>query len=357
MSLHPAVRAFFRAPSGVAASAFLLVIIAIAVLSPIYLGKAATTLSVLRSGEGPSQDFLLGTDMLGRSILARSLVATGLSVAMTLAATAIAAVVGVTLGITIALSPLPIRRLGLRVIDILLSFPGILLAIAVTAVVGTTAEGAVVAIGIAYMPDFARLGSTLATAVAAREFVAAARVLGVGPYRLFRRHVLPNIGDSMIVATFATSSSALVAVSSLSFLGLGVQPPQFDWGRMLVEGVEAFYVTPLAVLAPATLIATTGLALGFFGEALARALNPMLWTVSNQSLVTHEGTVDAARRDYPPDASTLLRVEDLEVTYPSVGEGFLSSRGSASRSAKGSASGSSVSREAERPRPPWRSRA
>ncbi len=317
MTLHPAIRAFFRAPSGIAAAVFLLAIALLAVLAPIHLGEPATRMSMLHSGEGPSKDFLLGTDMLGRSILARSLVATWLSVSLTLAATAIAAVSGITLGVAVALAPPLLRRLGLRVIDILLSFPGILLAIAVTAVVGTTAEGAVVAIGAAYAPDFARLGSTLASAVAARDFVAAARVLGVPPFRLFRRHVLPNIGESMIVAIFATGASALVAVSSLSFLGLGVQPPQFDWGRMLVEGVDAFYTAPLAVLAPAILIACTGLALGFFGEALARALNPLLWSEGGQ-IAARAAAADATSPDRA-SASALLDVSGLRVTYPGGG--------------------------------------
>ncbi len=319
MIVHPGIRAFFRAPSGIAATVFLLTIAALTILAPAHLGKVATTMSVLRSGEGPSADFLLGTDMLGRSILARALVATGLSVSLTMAATAIAATLGITFGVVVALSPPVARRLGLRAIDILLSFPGILLAIAVTAIVGTTAEGAVVAIGIAYAPDFARLGSTLASAVAAREFVAAARVLGVGPLRLFRRHILPNIGDSMIVAVFSTSASALVAVSSLSFLGLGVQPPQYDWGRMLVEGVDAFYITPFAVLAPAILIAGTGLALGFFGEALARALNPLLWTQGAEDrveLAPATGGESPAGAAAPP---ALLEVEDLRVSYPAAG--------------------------------------
>ncbi len=307
------IRAFLRAPSGLAAGIGLLAILVLAIVAPVWLGEIAAKTSVVRSGEPPSAEFWLGTDMLGRSILARVLVATQLSLLLALAATAVAAVTGVGFGIGVALGGRWVRRIGLRTIDVLLGFPGILLAIVVTAVIGTGVVGAVVAVGLSFAPEFARLASSLALSVAGRDYIAAARLLGVPPARMFWRYVLPNIGETLIVSIFAAASSALIAVAALSFLGLGVQPPQFDWGRMLIEGVGAFYETPLAALAPAAMIAATGLVLGFFGEALARALNPLLWTVD----IRRQAALPPVPHDAAPAvADAVLAVEDLAVTYP-----------------------------------------
>ena len=319
---HPAVRAFLRAPSGWAATAMLLMLVAVAVLAPPLIGAEATRGSIMRSGETPSADFLLGTDMLGRSILARMLVATRLSLTLALAATLIAGVLGVALGVAVAITGPTLRSIGLRAIDVILGFPGILLAIVITAIVGVGTESAVFAIGIAYAPDFARLSSTLALSVTRKDFVAAAEVLGVGRRGRLLRYILPNIGDAMIVAVFATSAATLIAVSSLSFLGLGVQPPEHDWGRMLVEGVESFYETPLAALAPAGMIAVTGLSLGFFGEALARALNPVLWTPAEGGSSDGTDRRTNAPGTNAPETSAgtpnalVLEAEDLVVSYP-----------------------------------------
>lgn len=315
MKRFPVLKAFFQAPSGWLAFASLALLIGIAVLAPIFLHEAATRGSIMRSGEGPSAEFWLGTDNLGRSILARLLVATALSLTLAVLATALAATVGIALGILVAMAPGRVRLLGLRAIDVTLSFPGILLAIVITAFIGVGPVGAVVAIGVAYVPDFARLSSTLAMSVTSRDFVAAARVLGVPPHRRLLRYILPNIGDSMTVAVFTTAAGALIAISSLSFLGLGVQPPLFDWGRMLAEGIVNFYVTPIAALAPATMIALAGMALGFFGEALARAMNPLLWSQASGAK-KQVLTPAALQQDTIETRGDILNVRDLRVTYP-----------------------------------------
>ncbi len=312
---HPVVRAFFAAPSGFAAAAGLGLVGALAIAAPMLLGETAAQGSIMRSGEPPSWDYPLGTDALGRPILSRVLVATRLSMALALSATAIAATIGIAVGLGVALLGPRLRPLGLRAIDVVLSFPGILLAIVITSIVGIGTQGAVIAIGIAYAPDFARLASTLAISAAGRDYVAAAVTLGVPPWRRLTHYVLPNIGDAMLVSVFATSAGALIAISSLSFLGLGVQPPQFDWGRMLVEGIESFYATPAAALAPAVMIAVGGLALGYFGEALARATNPLLWTPASIG-PTAEDAVDRASPDEAKSELAILQVRNLTVRYP-----------------------------------------
>jgi peptide/nickel transport system permease protein len=315
--------ALLRAPSAFAAVLVIGLLAALSILAPELWGAVARKTSFMHSGAGPSPEHFLGTDRLGRDILARTLVATRLSLGMALTATAIAGMLGVPFGIVMAMAGPRLRALGLRVVDVLLGFPGILLAIFMTAIIGPSIEGAVIAIGVAFAPEFGRLASTLALTVGGRDYIAAARVLGIRRLRLLGRHVLPNIAETLIIAVFSTAASALIAVSSLSFLGLGVQPPQFDWGRMLVEGVESFYETPVAALAPATMIAITGLALGFFGEALARATNPLLWTAPN-SLDPRGPPMPAASITPRPSAADLtgtplLEVRGLTVRYPSAG--------------------------------------
>lgn len=310
------LRAFVRAPSGIPAGMTIALLIGLAILAPDIWGAAAEKTSIMHSGEMPSTAHLFGTDRLGRDLFARTLTATRLSLSLAGIATLIAATLGIPFGVAIALAPPLFRMVGQRSINVLLGFPGILLAIFMTAILGASVQGAVAAIGVAYMPEFARLANTLTQSVGSRDYVAAARILGVRWPSLMWCHILPNIAETLTIAVFSTTASVLIAISSLSFLGLGVQPPMFDWGRMLVEGVESFYATPVAALAPAAMIAGTGLALGFFGEALARAMNPLLWSQPQQDAGT-PAPADEPMERVPGTASTLLIVRGLTVTFPS----------------------------------------
>jgi oligopeptide/dipeptide ABC transporter ATP-binding protein len=326
--LANALRVVLRAPTGAAAAATVLFLIVLAMAAPLLWGERARLIDVGRAGEGPSSDHLFGTDRLGRDIVARTLVATRLSMGLALAGAGTAAAIGLPFGALLAVLGPRLHGVGLRVIEILLAFPPILLAVFVTAILGPGAYGAVLAIGIAFAPNFARLASTLALSAAGRDYVASARVIGIRLDRLVLRYIMPNIADTLSISIFNAVGASLVAVSSLSFLGLGVQPPQFDWGSMLTEGVQAIYVTPLAALAPAGVIAAAGLAMGFLGEALARAMNPLLWTFAEPEAV---GAVlqDVSRTSAPEAAGTstpaspggrgpgtLLEVEGLTVRFP-----------------------------------------
>jgi oligopeptide/dipeptide ABC transporter ATP-binding protein len=256
---------------------------AVAVIAPFFLLQQATALDVLQANQNPSWQHLLGTDPLGRDILLRIIVATRLSLGLAIAAVAVGAAIGIPLGAVTAILSRRVRPVALRTIDTLLAFPAIIVAIFVGAIFGRGATGATVGVGIAISFAFARVASTLALSIGAREYVVAARVVGVKGRRLFLRYILPNIAETMIIQTSVAISSSIVFMSALSFLGLGVQPPAFDWGRMLTEGVQAFYITPAAAIGPAVAIATSALALGFAGEAMARAMNPLLWSQNVQA--------------------------------------------------------------------------
>jgi len=278
------IRAFLRAPGSTIGLILVLMLIIISVFAPILLGAMAAETDLNRANEGPSREHIFGTDQLGRSIFARTLVATRLSLSLALLSVSIGSVLGLPFGAMIGLvRNKKIHNLGSRAVDAFLAFPPILVALFIAAIFGPGQFTAVLAIGIALAPGLARLAGTLASSVGAREYINAARVVGITPGRLLFRYILPNIAEPLTVSISTFIGVSLIAVSALSFLGLGVQAPAFDWGRLLAEGIRAIYITPLSALAPAFFITVSGLAFGFIGESVARALNPLLWTQLSES--------------------------------------------------------------------------
>lgn len=269
--------AFASTPTGLLSGVVLLGLAVLVVMGPGGFGAAATTSDILRSGQGPSDEFMLGTDPLGRDILTRTLAATRLSITYASLAVLLAMVAGGLLGGLLAAGGPRVRKAGGAVIDTLMGFGDILLAVIVVAIVGVGAKGAVLAIAVAFTPHFARFTYSLVEGVMVRDYLSAARVVGVGRSGIARRYVGRNVVDSMAIVTFTAIGEGIMAMSSLSFLGMGVQSPKFDWGSMLTDGVENFYLNPYAALAPAVMILVTGLSVGLFGDAIARAVNPVLW--------------------------------------------------------------------------------
>ena len=329
---HPVLRAFRRAPGGLIGGVLLLVLLALAVAGPLIWGHQAkvTDLNVpyqFRSAQHP-----LGTDSLGRDVLARTLSATQLTLELGLAAAAISAVAGFGIGTAIAALGPRARAIGRRAIETSLSFPPILLALFLVAIIGAGARGAVIAIGLGAAPGFARLAENFATSVGSREFIASAKATGVGRFRLIQRYLLPNMAEPLVLAGLAYVAGAIIDISGLDFLGLGVQPPAYDWGTLLTAGVQSIYVTPFAGIAPAFMIMITGTSLVYFGEALSRALNPRLWvTVPRRDRPARvagltpgpaagpERGPGAGPGPRPGEASDAVVVEDLRIMLPSGG--------------------------------------
>lgn len=272
------LRAFLSTPTGIVSGLILLGLTVLVVMGPNGFGSDAVVSDMSRSSEGPSGDYRFGTDALGRDILTRTLAATRLSILYASAAVLLAMVVGGLIGGLIAAGGPRVRKVGGAVIDTMMGFGDILLAVVVVAVVGVGAKGAVLAIAVAFTPHFARFTYSLVDSVMVRDYMSAARVVGVNRSGIGRRYVGRNVADSLVIVTFTTVAEGIMAMSSLSFLGLGIQSPQFDWGQMLTDGVKNFYLNPYAALVPASLILITGLAVNLFGDALARAVNPVLWS-------------------------------------------------------------------------------
>jgi peptide/nickel transport system ATP-binding protein/peptide/nickel transport system permease protein len=260
-----------RSPVGAVSFAMVALIVLLAIVAPEIWSHAADRFDIAAAQQGSSHEHLLGTDALGRDILDRLLVATRLSVSLAALATAIGAAIGIPIGALPVIAGPRLGRLVAGFINLTVAFPALLLAIFVAGIVGIGAKGAVIGLGCAVAPYFARLSQTLSASVAGSDYVAAARVLGVGRTRLVTRHVLPNIAEPLLLTITISMGEALLALAGLSFLGLGVQPPDYDWGRMLNEGLGRIYVTPIVALAPAVAIVFAAVAFNLFGEALAKA--------------------------------------------------------------------------------------
>jgi peptide/nickel transport system permease protein len=313
-----------RTPVGAAAAAMVVVVLLLAVLAPLLWSDAAYAVDTGQIQQGASAEHWAGTDSLGRDIFFRVLVATRLSVQLALLATALGVVVGLLLGTAPLLLGARAGRVVTAAVNIAVAFPGLLLALFFAVVFGVGTTGGLLAIGLALAPGFARLTHTMVAGVAGLDYVAAARIAGVGRLRVLFRHVLPNVAEPLVVNATVAAGNALLAFAGLSFLGLGVQLPDYDWGRLLNEGLGAIYLHPWAALAPGIAVVVAGLAFNLFGEAIAKGVGQR---------------VPAARfRRRPrvaaePDDSAMLVVENLTVGFPGTtpvrGVSFTMQRGDA----------------------------
>ncbi|AIY19300.1 ATP-binding cassette domain-containing protein [Pimelobacter simplex] len=306
-----------RTPVGIVGVTLLTVLVLLAVLAPLLWGDRATATNTGNMLAGPSPEHWAGTDNLGRDILFRTLVATRLSLVLTLVATTLGVGLGLLLGLAPLLLPQRLGRLVVAFVNVLLGFPSLLMVLFLAVILGVSTTSALLAIGIAIAPPFARLVHALGAGVTERDFVAAARIAGVPPARIMVRHVLPNVAEPLVVNATVTASSVLLAFGGLSFLGIGVQAPQYDWGRLMQDGLAIIYDNPLAALAPGIAFVLTGLAFNLTGEAAAgtfgaKSRSRMRWPAPASP---RPGTRDDA--DLAADRDGLvLDVRDLAVTFP-----------------------------------------
>ncbi|MEU9794574.1 dipeptide/oligopeptide/nickel ABC transporter permease/ATP-binding protein [Streptomyces sparsogenes] len=284
-----------------------------AIFGPMIWGGTAAVADLTQLSAKPSAEHLLGTDAGGHDVLAQLLSATRLSVVTAILATLIGVSVGVALGLLPTVAPRWMARAVNGVLGVTLAFPALLLAIVVSIVLGVGPVSMTVAIGLAMAPAFARLTQTLGSSVAGRDFVAAARILGVGRFRILTRHVLPNVRDPLIVNASISAGTALVAATGLSFLGLGVQAPRYDWGRMLNESLDGIYVNAAPSLGLAAAIVFAGVTFALLGENLSRAfgLHPPARRLRRQPAPPTDAVVPLHVTDDP-----VLRVRDLRVSTP-----------------------------------------
>lgn len=271
-----ALQSLLRNRAALVSLGLLAALVGLAALAPLIAPADPVAQDVSSALLPPSGAHPLGTDSFGRDVLSRVIFGARTSLLVGGASVAVAVLLGVPLGLVAGYAGQVVDDLVMRVMDALLSFPPILLAIAIMAGLGPDSRNVVLALGLVYTPVFARLarGSTLS--VKEEEYVQAARALGAGPVHLLLRHVLPNIASPLIVQASASFAVAIVAEATLSFLGLGTQPPYPSWGLDLNEGRRFLEQAYWLVLAPAAAISVSVLALSFFGDGLREALDPRL---------------------------------------------------------------------------------
>lgn len=224
----------------------------------------------------PSRTHPFGTDQLGRDVLARVLEGGRLSLTLAAAATLVSSSVGVAVGVVATATPYPLRVLLRRGMDAFLAFPWLVLAITVAALAGGRSRGVILALGLTGWITYARLAESTCAALRNAPFVEAAQALGAGAGRIYLRHIFPHVFPLVATLAIVRYPHVIGAIGTLSFLGVGLQPPQPEWGAMLQEGMPYFLAAPHLLVAPVSAVTVACLAVTFAGEALRKAMNPRL---------------------------------------------------------------------------------
>jgi peptide/nickel transport system permease protein len=265
-----------RHPSFVAGAVLVALLAAAALLSLAWSPYPPAEIDIANKLAAPSSEHWLGTDSLGRDIASQLLVGAQNSIVVGIVAVGIGLVVGVALGCLAAAERGWAEEILMRAADFTFAFPALLTAIMLTAIYGPGLLTSIVAIGIFNIPVFARLARAAANAVWSRDYVTAARAAGKDAWQITLDHVLPNIANALIVQATIQFALAILAEAALSYLGLGTQPPQPSWGRMLNEAQTLMFQAPWLAVYPGVAIALAVLGLNLLGDGLRDLLDPRL---------------------------------------------------------------------------------
>jgi peptide/nickel transport system permease protein len=265
-----------RNPLSVAGAAIVLLLVGISLAAPLLPLRDPVRLNVAKRFAPPGAEFWFGTDHLGRDILSRVVHGAGFSLAIGASTILLAGVPGVLVGILGATTPPRLAALIMRGLDVLMSFPALLLAVAVAAAIGTGGRSIVIALAVVYFPRIARMTRGIALSVMAQDYVVAAQALGAPAWRLMRRTVLPNCLSVVVVQLSLYFAEVLLAEAALSFLGLGEAPPRPTWGNMLYEAQKNMRNAPWIAIFPGAAIAVSVFGLNLSGDAVRDAMDPRM---------------------------------------------------------------------------------
>lgn len=271
------VRFLRRRPIAVIGVLITLLLLVVAVFAPL-LAPYDPSSQIATRLLPPGLSHLMGTDNLGRDVFSRVLFGTRASMYVGFVSVAISLVIGGVLGVVAA------YRLGItdtiimRMMDIIFAFPTLILILAISAVVGPSLTTATIVIGLVYVPRFARIARGPALSVMQEPYIEAVRVTGASSARIIFRHVMPNIAAPLIIQTSLSVSTAILTEATLSFLGLGVQPPTPSWGVMLANARAQLQLAPWLAIFPGLAIMIAVLAFNILGDDLRDALDPRLRT-------------------------------------------------------------------------------
>jgi peptide/nickel transport system permease protein len=257
-------------------AAVLLLAITVALLAPVVAPYNPLKQNLNNTLARPDWTHFLGTDNVGRDVFSRVIYGTRVSLVAGFGSVVIAVLAGGLLGLLAGYAGGRVDNLVMRMMDAVLSFPPLVLALALGAVLGAGLTGVVIALGVVYTPTFARLMRGQVLSITAREYVDAARALGAPGWRIAWSHVLPNATAPIVVQASLSVAFAILAEASLSFLGLGIQPPAASWGSMINAGRGYLQQAPWIVFGPGAALFITVVGLNFVGDAVRDALDPRL---------------------------------------------------------------------------------
>ncbi|WP_017470847.1 nickel transporter permease [Amphibacillus jilinensis] len=262
--------------SAVIGGILIILFILIAFIGPHFTPFSPNTQNTVNKLATPSSEHWFGTDHLGRDIFSRIIHGMSITLYVGFFSVLIGTTIGVVLGIISGYYGGKIDTVIMRLMDILLAFPGILLALAIVSVLGSSTENLIIAVGIFSIPVFARIvrGSTLA--VRKLEYIDAIRALGANDARIIFLHILPNVTSPIIVQATLSIATSILTASGLSFIGMGAQPPTPEWGAMLSDGRNYMWDAPHVATIPGIAIVVVVLAFNLFGDGLRDALDPKM---------------------------------------------------------------------------------
>ena len=275
--LKGVINVFKRSRSASMGLVFVVLMVAMAIFAP-YLAPhdpEAVDLTIRRIPPG-SEGHILGTDHMGRDLLSRIIFGSRVSLSVGVVAVGIGIVAGTALGLVAGFFRGKLEAVIMRVIDVMICFPTLLLALAIIAILGPKMSNTMIAVGLTFTPRFARIVRASVLSIREQEYIEAARAMGIGNYRVLTKHVLPNAMSGMIVFATLSVGAAILIEASLSFLGLGVPPPAPTWGNIVADGRRFLLPSPWISITPGIAIIITVLGFNFFGDGLRDAMDPRL---------------------------------------------------------------------------------
>jgi peptide/nickel transport system permease protein len=268
------LRRLSRTPQGALALVLLVVLIVACLGGPWLAPRDPEKIDFLGRFRPPGSTNWLGTDQLGRDVMSRLLVGARDTLWLALAATLTGSLAGAVIGTASAYVGGRLDEAVMRTVDAVMAVPGLLLALLLVSTLGSGSVNAAVAIAVAFAPGMARVTRSVALNVRGLDYVAAARVRGEGASWIIFREMLPNVAAPIVVETTIRVAFAVMMLATLSFLGLGAQPPAAEWGLMVAEARGYMHQAPWIIIAPSVAIGLTAIAFNLLGDSLRDALNP-----------------------------------------------------------------------------------
>jgi peptide/nickel transport system permease protein len=269
-----ALRRLLRTPQGQLGSLIVLVAVLLAVLGPVLAPYNPEQFHITARFQGPSSRFWLGTDQFGRDLLSRIMMGARSTLPLALLATVIGTGVGAVIGTLSAFLGGRADEAIMRTVDAVMAIPGLLFALLIVTALGANAFNAILAIGIAFAPSMVRITRSVALAVRSQDYVKAAIARGESGRFIVVREMLPNVIAPIVVETTIRVSFAVMTLATLSFLGLGAQPPSSEWGLMVSEARSYLFRNPWMMVWPGLAIAMIAVGFNLLGDGLRDALNP-----------------------------------------------------------------------------------